>query len=298
MHAQLRAACGGVFKAIALASMFAFAAAAAGQELQLTLHDVEVELFEDGRLVLHADGSSFQLAGLRALHQCEDDAGRPWACGEASRRALQGAVRGEKLDCAIIPHGTRGDRPAVECMAQTWNLNLWMVRRPEITAVVPEEWDWDGRSRYATADREGRETRALAYALAEADPLEIASRGHSPVDFLFADEPRIDDVRKADDLSEWAERRGATAEERRIASRGLVVEIDRAGVWEFGEFQVIVGEGLGGCLQYIWCRFVVVDRDGDPLGFGTSRGAPRVVSVDQFTLVWEDQGGDLQTWPR
>ena len=299
MHARLEAmACGGVRKVIVSFSvLLVYAVAAHGQDgprQQFSLQQpIEVGLSQDGRLVLHTDESSYELAGLRVPQQCEGDAG-PWACGSAARQILQGAVRGEKLHCTVFAGGVE-ERPAVECMAQTRNLNLWMAQRPSVE--VPDEWRRrEGFSRYVDADREGRETRELARALAKSDPFKIASRADSSADRAFADEPRIERVRSALELSTQTARRGATADERRLISGGLV-ELDRAGVWEIDGLRVIVAEGLGGCFQYIWCRFGVVDREGAVLHLGTARGAPRVVPAVRLTLTWENRRGDLRTWP-
>ena len=302
-------ACSGIVKAVACGGVLLLAAAAAaGQDNQwIVLQEVEVELAGNERLVLRVpDGGSYQLAGLRVLHSCERFVGQKrewWACGEASRRSLQGAIRGEKLDCVIL---APGDRPAVECMAQTRNLNLWMVRRPGVEVV--EEWRHrEGFSRYATADREGRETRELARALARIDPLKIASTRDSASagDAVFADAFRADDSPwKTVALDARAERRGATVAERRVIARGLTKESLRAGVWQFRRLRLIVGEDPESCLQYIWCRFAVVDAAGNVLVAAIARGAPQVAVADGqrlfgmqwLALVWEDPGGVWRQW--
>ena len=301
----------GMLRTVALGGVLALPGATAmGQDdHRVVLRDVEVVVSEDQRLVLHAsDGQTYELAGLRALRECEGAAGM-WACGEASRQVLQSAVAGEMLDCAILENG---DRPAVECMAQTRNLNLWMLRGAGVELL--EGWaEREAFARYKNADRAGDATRDLARALAEADPLGIGSRrselrpGAALPERRFGDDGpwRVGSARGSVPLAR-ATRRGATAEERRVIGAGLVADSLRAGVWELGGgFRVIVGEDPESCLQYIWCTFAVVDAVGRVVLSGTARGAPRVGVLegvafdrrrDPVVLVWEEPGGAWQEW--
>ena len=293
-------ACSGVLKAVALGGVLVLPGvmAVAQDNSWIELQGVEVELLEDGRLVLVAlDGRSYELAGLRVLEQCEGAAGS-WACGEAARQLLQGAVRGEKLDCLVLE---AGKRPAVECRAQTRNLNLWLVRRPGVELAA--EWsDRPAFSRYREAEQSGQAMRDLARAVAERDPLQIRSRGPSALSSAaFVDRVTDGAPWKTLALSERVERRGATAAERGIIADGLLEDGIRAGVWELGGLRVIVGEDIESCLQYIWCTFAVVDAAGHVVLSGTARGAPRVADADgseAFVLVWQEPGGAWQQWSR
>lgn len=290
-------------------AMFAFgvvfllmAVLASGQgDARVVLTGVQVEVSEDGRLVLRAsDGSSYELAGLRARSECEGARG-VWACGRASRQLLEAAVAGETLECKILEHG---DRPGVECMAQTRNLNLWMLRGAGVD-LLPEWSDRDGFARFRDADRARRETRELVRALAELDPLDIGSRSSEAIRRSVALEEEDDSSSPGVPLGERVQRRGATVEERRIIAEGAIEDRLRAGVWELGGSRVIVGEDLQSCL-YDWCRFAVVASSGEVVLLGTARGAPRVVvpdgpafvvgSLDPLVLTWEEPGGTWELW--
>ena len=277
----------------AVALVGALAAAAEAQESpRIVLTDVEVTVSEDQRLVLYvSDGRTYELAGLRARHECEGATGR-WECGEASRRLLQGAVNGENLECVVLGGG---DRPTVECMAQTRNLNLWMLRRAGIE-LLPE---WRAAREYAEAEQARRTARELTEAVAAIDPLNIRSRRpRSDRDASFADTVRDDDQRKTVPLGDRAGRRGATAAERHVIADDAPGSNPRAGVWELDGLRVIVGEDLEGCLQYIWCSFAVVDETGEVVLTGTARGAPRLEPSEGLTLVWQDPGGVEKRWTR
>ena len=269
---------------------------------RVVLRGVEVEVSEGERLVLHApDGRSYELAGLRARRECEGAAG-VWACGEASRQLLQSAVAGEKLDCAILLE--EGDRSGVECMAQTRNLNLWMLRGAGVD-LLSEWWGREGVERFRDAELAGRATRELARALAESDPLNIRSRSSEGIRRRAAREAADDPPWPSVPLGERVQRRGATVEERRIIAEGAVEDSLRAGVWELGGSRVILGEDLQSCL-YDWCRFAVVDSSGEVVLSGTARGAPRVVvadgpafvvgSLEPLVLTWEEPGGAWERW--
>ena len=295
-------ACCSVLKAVALGGVLVvvLAATAVSQGIErIILQDVEVAVSADERLLLQmSDGPVYELAGLHAPMDCEGVAGM-WACGEASRRLLQGAVDGEKLECVVLE---TGERPAVECLAQTRNLNLWMLRAAGVELLA--EWrDREGFSEYRDAERSRRATRDLARSLARSDPLEL--RGRSAVE-----PPEVDailgDVGFA--LGDRAERRGATAAERAIITETVDADSTRAGVWEFDGFRVIVGEDSESCL-HAWCRFAVVDPDGQVVVLGTALGAPRLTyrrslpivqwgRRDPIMLVWEEPGGTLRSWSR
>lgn len=68
-----------------------------------------------------------------------------WECGTGSRLALASVIEGEILECRL--HGTEaGEPPAVECLAQTRNVNEWMLRTG--WAILQPEWrgrnpEWD-----------------------------------------------------------------------------------------------------------------------------------------------------------
>ncbi len=271
-------------------------------DARVVLHGVEVEVSEDERLVLHAsDGRSYELAGLRVRWECEGSAGI-WACGEASRQLLQSAVAGEKLDCEILLD--EGNRLGVECMAQTRNLNLWMLRRAGVD-LLPQWWDREGVDRFRDAELAGRATRDLVRALAESDPLNIRSRSPEGIRRRAAREAADAPPWPSVPLEERVQRRGATVDERRIIAEGAVEDSLRAGVWELGGSRVIVGEDLQSCL-YDWCRFAVVDSGGEVVLSGTARRAPRVVvpdgpafvvgSLEPLVLTWEEPGGTWERW--
>ena len=268
---------------------------------RVVLRGIKVEVSEGERLVLHAsDGRSYELAGLWARRECEGAAG-VWACGEASRQLLQSAVAGERLDCEILEEG---HRLGVECMAQTRNLNLWMLRGAGVD-LLPEWWDREGVDRFRDAELAGRATRELARALAESDPLNIRSRSPEEIRRRAAPAAGDDPPWTSVPLGERVQRRGATVEERRIIAEGAIEDSLRAGVWELGGFRVIVGEDLQSCL-YDWCRFAVVDSSGGVVLSGTARGAPRVVvadgpafvvgSLEPLVLTWEKPGGAWERW--
>ena len=267
---------------------------------RVVLRGVEVEVSEGERLVLHAsDGRSYELAGLWARWECEGAAGF-WACGEASRQLLQSAVAGERLECEILE---QGDRPGVECMAQTRNLNLWMLRGAGVD-LLPEWWDREGVDRFKDAELAGRATRELARALAESDPLNIGTRSPEEIRRRAAPEVGSDPPGTSVPLGEWAQRRGATDEERRFIAEGAAEDNLRAGVWQRGGTRVIVGEDLQSCV-YDWCRFAVVDSRGEVVLSGTARGAPRVVveersvftaALEPLVLTWEEPGGTWEQW--
>ena len=99
-------------------------AASCQGDQDIVLRDVEVAV-SNGRLVLStADGGTYELAGLEAPPTCPAGDGRTWACGEGAREALAAAVAGETLQCRVLDNGAP---PAVECFAQTRNLNVWML---------------------------------------------------------------------------------------------------------------------------------------------------------------------------
>ena len=100
------------------------AAASCQGDREIVLHDVEV-IVSDGRLVLSTPrGDTYELAGLETPLTCSAADGRTWACGEGARQALAAAVAGETLECRIIE---QGPPPAVQCFAQSRNLNVWML---------------------------------------------------------------------------------------------------------------------------------------------------------------------------
>ena len=100
--------------------------AAAGQgEETVVLHSVEVATVEERFMLSTPNGASYELAALQSPTECPAAAGGSWACGEGALQALSAAVAGETLACRILRDG---HSPAVECTAQTRNLNLWMLQ--------------------------------------------------------------------------------------------------------------------------------------------------------------------------
>ena len=68
-----------------------------------------------------------------------------WECGRGSRLALESAISGETLECRLFGP-TVEDRINAECMAQTRNLNAWMLATG--WAILLPEWrgrnpEWD-----------------------------------------------------------------------------------------------------------------------------------------------------------
>ena len=106
-----------------------------------------------------------------------------------------------------------------------------------------------------------------------------------------------------------AERRGATAAERRAIASGLPEDQLRAGVWAVDAFRIVVAEDAVGCARWTWCRFAVLDDTGVVVS-GTAReapalpvpagapppGTPRGAPGDFPGLVWLAPAGDWMRW--
>ncbi len=82
-----------------------------------------------------------------------------WECGTGSRLALQSAIAGETLECRLLGPASEEPVPA-ECLAQTRNLNVWMLSTGR-AVLVPE---WRGRNpEWDTAEQAARRSRAMLW---------------------------------------------------------------------------------------------------------------------------------------
>ena len=68
-----------------------------------------------------------------------------WGCGTGSLLALASVIDGEILECRLLD-ADAGDLPAAECLAQTRNVNEWMLMTGR--AILLPEWrgrnpEWD-----------------------------------------------------------------------------------------------------------------------------------------------------------
>ena len=72
---------------------------------------------------------------------CPAPGGGRWRCGDGSRMALAGQIRGERIACRVT--GGEAEVPDAECRAQTRDLGLWMLLagwaalRPEGRGIEP-----------------------------------------------------------------------------------------------------------------------------------------------------------------
>ena len=137
------------------------AASQEGRGLVLRIADVTTS---GERLVLStADGESYELGAVQTPADCPAADGGTWPCGEGARQALAAAVAGEQLECRILENG---EPPAVECRAQTRNLNVWMLQIGR-AALQP---GWRGRiSEYDEAESAARAAGALRWYDAEGE---------------------------------------------------------------------------------------------------------------------------------
>ena len=111
-------------------------------------------------------GSSvtLRLAGLLsppegALCPSAEDGLPDWECGTGSRLALGSAIAGETLECRLLGPVSEEPVPAV-CLAQTRNLNIWMLSTGR-AVLVPE---WRGRNPgWDAAERAARRVRAMLW---------------------------------------------------------------------------------------------------------------------------------------
>ena len=292
----------GVVLLVGLVGLFGATARSQEGRLALFLQEVDVTTSR-GRLVLStANGQSYELAALEAPDECPAPGGGTWACGDGARQVLAGAVAGEQLECTILENGTL---PAVECRAQTRNLNVWMldIGRAKLHA------DWKGRfTHYDDAASAANAAGALvwntgAVESSRSDVTERLPAAGSETYELGQPLPARNGLRTR------AERRGATAAERSVIAAELPEDKLRAGVWVFNTYRVVVAEDAFGCVRFTWCRFAVLDGEGDVVVSGTAREAPELLlwngaaaaagdadGPDLAGLVWEEPAGTWREW--
>ena len=174
----------GTFGTVILVGSLALPGAAASCQGDpgIELRDVEVVL-SDGRLVLSTpSGDTYELAGLETPPTCPASGGSTWACGEGAREALAAAVEGETLQCRVLDKGTP---PAVECFAQTRNLNVWMLHvgratlQPAWSNRIPE-YDEAQLSAQSAGAMVWDESREVETAADDPNVVQDAGGGESP----------------------------------------------------------------------------------------------------------------------
>jgi endonuclease YncB( thermonuclease family) len=145
------------------------------QDAAFALGDVAVAVVDQRLVLTTADGTSYVLAALDVPEECPAAGGRTWACGEGARQALAAAVKGEVLECSIVQPD---DPPALECYAQTRNLNQWMLRGGRARLVATARGSVPS---YDAAEHVARETGAMLWY----DPDSVSTSPPSPGE-LFA----------------------------------------------------------------------------------------------------------------
>lgn len=103
---------------------------------------------------LEIAGTPVRLAGIDApeLRQQCQRRGRPWACGEAARRALEEAIGDGVVTCVSSERDVYG-RPVARCRAGTLDLSDHMVRAG--LALAFRGRDYAGAEAEARAGRRG-----------------------------------------------------------------------------------------------------------------------------------------------
>ena len=282
-----------IIPVVALASA-AFSQSSVPAQQRVELQNVSV-IVADHRLILAAGGDEYVLASLEVPEWCPAAGGGTWACGEGAREVLAAAIKGEVLECTI----KEPDEPlpvagAVECFAQTRNLNLWMlsIGRARLTPGARET-----NPLYDDAERVARATGAMNwYRPARADVEPSLGRHDRSWSTVAPDTTTSSHPGPARyPLGSRATRRGATADERLALGEDLQQDELRAGVWDYGLFQVVVAESASGCVALTWCRFVVLE-DGRPVFIGVARETPELAAADGAELVWEAPGGAWKFW--
>jgi len=120
------------------------------------------------------DGDSLDVAGERIRlygidapefrQSCNDLAGRPYACGRASSRALAALIAGRQVSCTAVDHDRYGRDVAI-CTVDGRDLGEVMVR-----AGHAVDYAQHSRGRYAAAEREARDSKRGIWAGTFEDP--------------------------------------------------------------------------------------------------------------------------------
>jgi hypothetical protein len=112
---------------------------------------------------------------------------------------------------------------------------------------------------------------------------------------------RIEPVRLS--MNIVTERRGASAQERFALGADLPQDRTRAGVWVLDRYRIVVAEDPFGCERWMWCRFAVLDLEGEIVLSGTARETPWLVRIFDDSpesaragLVWEERRGQWSSW--